>query len=35
MSKKGALFFIDKNDYDIKSRMNTALDKRSINFLCK
>lgn len=35
MSKKDVLFFVDKNYYDMKIRIDTAIDKRNFNFLCK
>ena len=33
--KKDVLFFVDKNNYDMKIRIDTALNKRNFNFLCK
>lgn len=35
MSKKDVLFFVDKNNYDMKIRIDTALNKRNFIFLCK
>ena len=32
MSKKEVLFFVDKNYYDMKPRIDTAFDKKNFNF---